>query len=47
MKEILNKIVDCLALITQNANVYSRELCSEIEELNKMVNDMEHSDEEK
>ena len=43
MKQILNKIVDCLNAIIDNPNVYSRELMSDVVELAEMVNELEET----
>lgn len=46
-KEIFNQIVECLALITVNPNVYSNSLREEVEKLASMINEEETKDETK
>lgn len=45
MKKTLNKIVNCLAIIAENPNMYSKELVSEIEALASMIDEMEDTNE--
>ena len=37
-KDILNQIVECLAIIAENPNVYSKTLADEITKLGGMIN---------
>lgn len=44
-KDVFNQIVECLAIIAENPNVYSKSLVHEITVLSEMINTEEDSDE--
>ena len=47
MRKLMNKIVDCLCGIVDNPNVYSRDLADDVNQLARMVDEMEYEDEKK